>query len=84
MKKVTFWLMAVAMVVFVIAWGVMGVKIFNHEYEILIEAYTALICWVVLLVCIVIRRFSDRCPHCGKPRSSRGKYCSYCGKEIEK
>ena len=45
-------------------------------------AYIGAICWGVILVCIVCRAFSNKCPHCGKLKQTSGKYCSYCGKEI--
>ena len=82
MKKAAKWLAIISMIVFVIAWGIMGLKLLDNNYRITAEAYIGLFCLVVLLVCIVYIKITDRCPHCGKTKQSFGKFCSYCGKEI--
>lgn len=66
----------------VIDWGVMGVKLLDHDYNITVEAYIGLVCYIVILASIVIRALTDRCPHCGKIRVTKGAYCSYCGQKI--
>ena len=82
MKKVAKWLAAISIVVFVIAWGIMGLKILDKDYLITAEAYIGLICIVVCFVCLMYLKFTNRCPHCGKAKQTFGKYCPYCGKEI--
>ena len=82
MKKIRTWVLVITFIIFLIDWGVMGLKLYDGDYNITIEAYIGLVCWVVVLVCIVSKIFTDKCPHCGKLRLSNGKYCSYCGKEI--
>ncbi len=83
MKKAAIWGAAVSAVVLITAWGVMGLKIFDGEYDILSLVYTGLAAWVVLLGCLIVLRWrSIKCPHCGKVRWTNGRYCSYCGKEI--
>ena len=72
-----------ALFVFAVDWGVMGIKLSMGDYDVAIEAYLGLACMAFMLVGILVRAFSDKCPHCGKLRLSRGKYCSCCGKEIE-
>ena len=82
MKKVAIWGAAIAFVTFVITWGVMGLSLADGGYDIQTMAYIGLVCWIVLLICLLILVVSNKCPHCGKIRRSRGKYCPYCGKEI--
>lgn len=82
MKKVAKYLAVISIVVFVIAWGIMGLKLLDNDYHITAEAYIGLISIVVCFICILYVRFSSRCPHCGKLKQTFGKYCPYCGKEI--
>ena len=82
MKKAAILLWCLALMAAIIAWGVMGIKILNNDYNITAEAYTVLIAIIILLVIAVFRAFSNKCPHCGKLRISMGKYCPYCGKEF--
>ena len=82
MKKVAIWGAAIAFVAFLITWGVMGLEIYSGNYDIQSLSYIGLACWIVLLICLIIIVINTRCPHCGKIRRTRGKYCPYCGKEI--
>ena len=82
MIKVAKWLAVISIVVFVIAWGVMGLKILDNNHLITAEAYTGLISLVVFFVCALYVKLTNCCPHCGKVNQSFGKYCPHCGKEI--
>ena len=82
MKKVVKWLAVISVVVFIIAWGIMGLKILDNDYLITIEAYTGLISLVVFFICVMYIKIANRCPYCGKTKQSFGKYCPYCGKEV--
>ena len=82
MKRIIKWLAVISSVIFVIAWGVMGLKLLDNDYLITTEAYIELISLIVLFICIIYIKFTNRCPHCGKTKQSFGKYCPYCGKEI--
>ena len=82
MKKVAKWLAVISIIVFVIDWGVMGLKLLDNDYLITAEAYIGLISLLVFFVCILYVKFTNRCPHCGKTKQTFGKYCPYCGKEI--
>lgn len=84
MKQIRLWISVLAIAVFVIDWGVLGVKLFNGNYDVTVETYIGAVALVVLLLCAVSKLFTDKCPHCGKLRISNGKFCPYCGKEIEK
>lgn len=83
MKRILPWIIAVSAFVLIIAAGVMGVKIMDHDYDFIIEAYVLQGSWLVLILALVIRRFSMKCPHCGRHRQPGGQYCTYCGKKIE-
>ncbi|MDO4829164.1 MAG: zinc-ribbon domain-containing protein [Clostridia bacterium] len=82
MKKIAAWGLAAALVLFILDWGVLGVKLPGGSYDVLPEAYIGAICFGVMLVCAVCRAFTNRCPHCGKIILSNGKYCPHCGREL--
>lgn len=82
MKKAAKWLAVVSVLVFVVAWVIMGLKLYDNNYLITAEAYTGLVSLIVLFICIMYIKLTTRCPHCGKAKQSFGKYCPYCGKEI--
>ena len=82
MKKIAKWVALISIVVFVLAWGVMGLKLLDNNYLITTEAYIGLVSLVVFFVCVMYVKFTNRCPHCGKTKQSFGKYCPCCGKKI--
>lgn len=85
MKKIAWWILAVSLIVFIIAWGVMGVKIFTNDYDITTLAYIGAACLPLILGSVLIIRFlGSRCPHCGKQRAFSGAYCPHCGRKIDK
>ena len=81
MKKARPWILAISFVIAVIAWGVMGLKLYDGNYNITTEAYITGACLIIILICAVTKVFADKCSHCRKPRVSNGKYCPHCGKE---
>ncbi|MBE6563867.1 MAG: hypothetical protein E7655_01135 [Ruminococcaceae bacterium] len=83
MKKIVVWLAVISIVVFVVAWGIVGVKILDHNYDFLTEAYIAYGSLAVFFLCLIGLRVTSRCPHCGKPKLFFGAYCPYCGKEVK-
>ena len=83
MKKFAIWMLILSGIVFVVAWGIVGLKIFNNEYDFVTEAYIAYASLVVFFICLIYVRSTYRCPHCGKQKIFFGKYCPYCGKEIK-
>jgi len=85
LKKLTVWMMVISAVVFVIAWGVMGVKIYNGDYGFETEAYIGLVCLVVFTGSSLFSVFCcNRCPKCGRVRWVHGNYCANCGHQFEK
>jgi len=82
MKKAVTWGLVISYFIFFIDTGVMGIKIFDGNYDIVAEGYIALIFLWINCACHIYRAFSNKCPHCGKLRLSNGKYCSHCGREI--
>lgn len=85
MKKIAWYVFALSLIVFIIAWGVMGVKISTNDYDITTLAYIGAICLPLLLISALVIRFTgNRCPHCGKQRAFLGEFCPHCGKKIDK
>lgn len=83
MKKIATWLAVISMIVFVIAWGMIGLKILDNDYLFTIEAYIAYISLIVFFISIIYVRCTTRCPHCGKLKIFLGRYCPYCGNEFK-
>ena len=69
--------------VFLIDWGIMGIKLLDNDYNIILEAYIGFVCWALIIVSIFVRVITDRCPHCGKVRATKGTFCCYCGEKIK-
>ena len=82
MKWIVTWLAVVSIIVFIIAWAVGGLMIYESNYENNAWAYVGLGSIIVFFCSFLYLRCS-RCPYCGKLRQSFGKYCPYCGKEID-
>ena len=53
MRKAANWTLAIAFIIFLIDWGVMGLKLLDNDYNITVEAYIGFVCWVVILVSTV-------------------------------
>ena len=68
----------------IITWGVVGLNIANNDYEAITPgAYIVLVCLIVSFACILYKKFSSKCPHCGKMYAGGGEYCPYCGKKKD-
>ena len=83
MKKIAIWLAAISIVAFVIAWGIVGLKILDNNYDFLTEAYIGYGSLAVFFASFICVRIANRCSHCGKMKQTFGKFCLYCGKEIK-
>lgn len=83
MKRIRCWAQWISFIVAVISWMLMGLKIYEGNYSISVEACIVMTCLLVILICTLSRVFTDRCPHCGKIRVSKGSFCPYCGKNLE-
>lgn len=66
MKRIMNWLYAIAIAVFVIDWGYVGIKLLNGEYDVTVGAYIGLVCVSVMIVYYIYRIFGNKCPYCGK------------------
>ena len=82
MKKLWPWLIGLSILTLVFSWGLAGVKLLDGDYGITVEMWITMVSWVVLLAAILIKKFQNKCPHCGRLRLTGGEYCSYCGKKI--
>ena len=83
MKQILKWLAVISFVIFVIAWGVIGLKMIDNNYLITAEAYVGMFSLVIFFIGILYVKSTNRCPHCGKAKISFGTYCPYCGKKID-
>ncbi len=82
MKKILSWVQWISFTVLLIDWTIIGLKLLDGKHDFVPAAYVALVCWVVFCICLILRIFTCKCPYCGKPRLTRGEYCSHCGKKI--
>ena len=57
MKKIAIGVAIISFLVFVIAWGVMGLEIFDGDYDIEMLVYIGATAWIVLLVSLVVQRW---------------------------
>ena len=81
MKKVIKWLAVISILVFVIVWGIIGLKILDNDYLFTTEAYIALVSLIFFFICVMYLRITNRCPHCGKMKQPFANYCPHCGRE---
>ena len=84
MRKIILWSAVVAFIIFIIDWGIIGLKIYDGNYEFLVEAYIGLVCVVVMLIGLLCKVFGNKCPYCKKILQVDAKFCSYCGKDVSK
>lgn len=82
MKKYVTWIMLITTIIFIIDWGIMGIKLLDGNYNISLESYIGAICFIIILVCILYKSFSNKCPYCNKSLLTNGTYCPYCGKKL--
>ncbi len=59
-------MIAAALLVFLVDWGVMGAKIFTGDYDTLVQAWIGMICLVILLLCALYRLAGRRCLRAAK------------------
>ena len=84
MKKVLCAIWVIAVIVFFVDWGIVGLSLLDGNYEIKAGIYVGLVCFIIILAGSIYRLFNNRCPHCGKAILTNGKYCPHCGEEIKK
>lgn len=84
MKRVLPWVFLCALATGVITWGIIGLRIADDEYDILPLVWTSVGAFAVVFICLIYRRLSNRCLHCGRVLISPGNYCPYCGKQVRK
>lgn len=84
MKKALPWVIGSLLFVFVIVWGAAGILISTNDFE---EAqpflYAGAAVYVALMIALIARALTNRCPHCGKMRRTWGRFCPYCGNELK-
>ena len=60
LRKIANWSLVIAFIVFLIDWGVMGLKLLDNDYNIIVEAYIGLGCFIIITVSVFVRCFTDR------------------------
>ena len=84
MRKALLRTSILSLLIFVILWGVIGLKIYDGDFDFILEAYIALACAGLGLASLLgWKLLGSKCPHCGKIRLTGGKYCPYCGGKTE-
>ena len=82
MKTVASCVFALAFILFVIDWALMGLKLLDGDYDIVVGAYIGMGCLLTMLTCAVYKAWRRKCPHCGKRLQGKGTYCSHCGRKL--
>ena len=84
MKKVLFWVFITSAVVALISGGIVGINIFNHDYDRIAVNYIFVFSTIVMFASgVPYKLLKAKCPHCGKIRWLNETFCPYCGKEIK-
>ena len=83
MRKIAKWIAAISITVFIFAWSIGGLMIFNNDFENDAWVYVGLVSIVIFFCSLIYLKTTVRCPHCGKPIQVNGKFCPHCGEEIK-
>ena len=59
------------------------VKILEGNSEFYTEECIGTVCYLIIIICILIRAFGNKCPHCSKTIMDNGEFCSRCGMKIK-
>ena len=57
MKKILKWSLVILFVVLLIDLGIIGIKIFSHDYDVIPESYIGYVCFLMLAVCGILMLF---------------------------
>ena len=73
-----------ALAVFVVDWGLLGLKLLEGEYDIRGEAWVGAACLAVLVAAGLLMKAGTggRCPRCGKRGLAGGAFCPFCGARL--
>lgn len=82
MRKVMKYLAAVSLITFIIAWGVGGINILDHDFDNFAWVYVGAVAFVVFFCSFIFLR-TVRCSRCGRFSLTSGAYCPYCGNRIK-
>ena len=58
MKKILKWSLVIIFIVLLIDLGIIGIKIFSHDYDVIPESYIGYACFLMLAVCGILMLFS--------------------------
>ncbi len=84
MRRILLGIWIVAVVVFFIDWGIVGLSLLTGNYEVQAGIYVGLVCMILIFMGVFYKLFVNRCPYCGKFLFFDETYCSSCKKEIQR
>ncbi len=61
MKKAITWISIITFIILLIDLGIMGLKILEHNYNIIIEGYIGSTCYLIFFTCIILKFFTNKC-----------------------
>ena len=50
MKKIATRALVISFIIFLIDWAIMGLKLLDNDYNITVEAYIGLVCWIIIFM----------------------------------
>lgn len=83
MRKYIIGLSVISVFIFVIAWGLMGLKLLDGNYDITVPAYIGVISLILFFISFLYLKCTCRCQRCGKIIQPSFSYCPHCGSKIE-
>ena len=86
-KKVLTWIILAALLIFIIDWSVIGIMIFNGNYDFTVGAYILAVCFVIMLAGLLIKTLVydfKICPGCNKKSRIKADFALIAAKNSHK
>lgn len=82
MRQIVKWIRIIALTIACVDCLIMGVKLIDNDFNVLIEAHIVFACLLIQLFCTVYQLLGNKCPYCGRWREMNGAFCPHCGRKI--